>query len=184
MTADNAIAAASRAGTGRNRTAMKWTTGAIAAIATLGLATTAPAIAQYRQEVRNDPARCAAGAGPAVHVTVTGVKAGAGLIRVQSYRGTSADWLKKGRWLARIEAPARRGTMSFCVPLPAAGTYAIAVRHDLNGNGDTDITSDGGGMSNNPSINIFNLGKPSVDRTAIQVGTTPRTIQINMRYMR
>lgn len=173
-----------RAGALRNRTAMKWTTGAIAAAAALGLATTAPAIAQYRQEIRNDPARCAADAGPAVQVTVTGVKAGSGLIRVQSYRGTSADWLKKGRWLARIETPARRGTMTFCVPVPAAGAYAIAVRHDLNGNGDTDITSDGGGMSNNPSINVFNLGKPSIDRTRIQVGDSPRSIQINMRYMR
>jgi len=54
----------------------------------------------------------------------------------------------------------------------------------MNGNGDTDIMSDGGGMSNNPSINVFNLGKPSVDRTRITVGDAPRSIQINMRYMR
>lgn len=163
---------------------MKWMTGALAAAATLGLATAAPAIAQYRQEIRNDPARCAAGAGPAVMVTVSGIKAGAGLVRVQSYRGTAADWMKKGRWLTRMEAPARRGTMSFCVPVPSAGAYAIAVRHDFNGNGETDIMSDGGGMSNNPSINILNLGKPSIDRTRITVGDAVRTIQINMRYMR
>ena len=112
---------------------MKWTTGALATFAALGLASAAPALAQYRQEIRNDPARCASGAGPAVQVTVSGIKSATGLVRVQSYRGTAAEWLKKGRWLARIEAPARRGTMSFCVPLPAAGTYAIAVRHDLNG---------------------------------------------------
>ena len=163
---------------------MKWTTGALTTFAALGLASAAPALAQYRQEIRNDPARCASGAGPAVQVTVSGIKSATGLVRVQSYRGTAAEWLKKGRWLARIEAPARRGTMSFCVPLPAAGTYAIAVRHDLNGNGDTDIMSDGGGMSNNPSINVFNLGRPSVDRTAITVGESVRSIQINMRYMR
>lgn len=184
MTAAQTIAAGRKARAHRNRTAMKWITGMFAAAATFGLAATAPAIAQYRQELRNDPARCASGAGPAVLVTVNGVKAGTGLIRVQSYRGTTADWLKKGRWLARIEAPARRGTMSFCVPLPSSGSYAIAVRHDMNGNGDTDIMSDGGGMSNNPSINVFNLGRPSVDRTRITVGDSPRSIQINMRYMR
>ena len=80
-------------------------------------------------------------------------------------------------------APARNGTMAFCVPLPAAGTYGIAVRHDVNDNGKTDIRSDGGAMSNNPSINIFNLGKPSYKRTAFSVGDAPRTITINMKYM-
>jgi uncharacterized protein (DUF2141 family) len=183
MTAATMIEPGAKAGTARSRSAMKWMTGTAAAIAALGLNTAAPALAQYRQQVRNDPARCAAGAGPAVQVTVTGIKASSGLIRVQSYRGTASEWLKKGHWLARIEAPARRGTMSFCMPVPAAGTYAIAVRHDSNANGETDIMSDGGGMSNNPSINILNLGRPSVDRTAITVGNTVRTIQINMRYM-
>ncbi|HCB79650.1 MAG TPA: hypothetical protein DEP68_12890, partial [Erythrobacter sp.] len=61
----------------------------------------------------------------------------------------------------RMEAPAKAGTMTFCMPVPKPGVYGIAVRHDVNGNGSTDIFKDGGAMSNNPSINIFNLGKPS-----------------------
>src|SRR3546814_6059405 len=74
--------------------------------------------------------------------------------------------------------------MTVCVPLPQAGVYGIAVRHDVNGNGKTDITRDGGGMSNNPSINIFNLGKPSYKKTAFSVGDAPKTISISMKYMR
>ena len=143
----------------------------------------APAAAQYRQEIPNDMRQCAANAGPAIKVTVQGIRAGTGVIRLQSYRAISSEWMEKGRWLHRIEVPARAGTMTFCVPVPAAGTYGIAVRHDVNGNGKTDLTSDGGGMSNNPSINIFNLGKPSYKKTAFSVGDSPRTIAITMKYM-
>jgi uncharacterized protein (DUF2141 family) len=131
--------------------------------------------------IPNDLANCRSG--PSTLVQINGIKASSGKIRVQSYRGTSADWLEKGRWLARIEVPARAGSMTVCVPLPEAGVYGIAVRHDVNGNGKTDISKDGGGMSNNPSINIFNLGKPSYKKTAFSVGDAPRTISISMKYM-
>ena len=149
----------------------------------LALGTAMPALAQYKQEVRNDMRRCTAGEGPAVAVTVDGVKSSAGNVRVQSYRATPDDWLQKGRWLSRIEVPARAGTMTFCVPVPAAGDYALAVRHDVNGNGGTDFMTDGGAMSNNPSINVFNLGKPSVSKTAFRVGKGVTAIRVRMRYL-
>lgn len=137
--------------------------------------------AQYHQEIRNDMAVCR-GSGPAVRVNVSGIKNAQGNVRAQIYRATEADWLQSGRWMYRIEVPAQAGSMSFCLPVPANGSYAVAVRHDVNGNGSTDIRTDGGAMSNNPSINIFNLGRPSVRRTAFDVnGVT--TININMRYM-
>lgn len=154
--------------------------GTALALAVAALAT--PAQAQYRQKIANDMSKCAPGAGPAVKVTVEGVKSSSGVIRVQSYRGTDADWLEKGRWINRVEAPARAGTMTFCMPVPAAGTYAIAVRHDVNGNGKTDLRNDGGAMSNNPSINIFNLGKPSYKKTRFEVGPGVVPITITMRY--
>lgn len=152
------------------------------ALAALGLAALAvPAQAQYRQAIANDPARCR-GEGPAVNVTVSGIKASSGRVRVQLYRATKADWLEKGRWIHRIEAPARAGSMTFCMPVPAAGSFGIAVRHDVNGNGETDLTQDGGGVSNNPSFNVFNLGKPSYDKAAFQVSGV-RSITIAMRYL-
>lgn len=154
----------------------------LASLAMGGLALPVPAAAQYKQEIGNDLARCD-GARPAVRVTVTGISASSGNIRVQTYRGTAAEWLAKGRWLHRIQVPARRGTMTFCLPVSGPGNYAVAVRHDVNGNGETDIRTDGGGMSNNPPINIFNLGKPSVRQTAFTVGEGVKSIQINMRYM-
>lgn len=149
-------------------------------LVSLGLA--APAQAQYGQKITNDAAKCR-GDGPAVRITVNDIKSATGKIRVQLYRGTKADWLASGRWIYRIEVPARAGTMNFCMPVPEPGTYAVAIRHDVNGNGETDLTRDGGGMSNNPSINLFNLGKPSVTKTAFPVGQEVKAITIRMRYM-
>ena len=133
--------------------------------------------------INNDMARCTAGNGPAVIVQVRGVKEAAGRIRVQSYPATGGAWLAKGRWINRVEARANTGAMSFCVPVPAAGNYGIAVRHDRNANGKTDISKDGGGFSNNPSINILNLGKPSVGKVSFYAGTGVTRITINLKYL-
>ena len=138
--------------------------------------------AQNRQTIAHNPAQCAAGAGPSVMVTINGVSQSRGTMRIQSYRATDRDWLGKGRWINRIELPARAGTMRVCMPLPASGHYGIAVRHDLNDNGKTDLSTDGGAMSNNPSINIFNLGKPSYKKTAFSVGNGVTAITITMKY--
>lgn len=144
-----------------------------------------PAWAQ-RQEIGNDLNRCAASAsGPAVLVDVRGFSEPSGNVRVQSYPATKAAWLTKGEWLDRIETAVRPhgGAMRFCMPVPEPGKYGIAVRHDVNGNGKTDLSKDGGGFSNNPSINIFNLGKPSVNKAAFYAGPGVTKITINLRYM-
>ncbi len=154
----------------------------LAAAGAFSLSAPATAQGEYRQQISNDMRKCAPGKGPAVRVTVSGVKSSAGKVRVQVYRGTKADWLESGRWLNRIEVPARKGTMTFCMPVPASGSYAIAARHDANGNGKTDIREDGGAMSRNPSINIFNLGKPSVSKTRFETGSGVSRISVQMKY--
>jgi len=144
-----------------------------------------PALA-HGQEIPNDLSRCAAEAkGPAVLVDVRGFAAATGKVRVQSYPATREAWLTKGAWLARIESGVKPsgGAMRFCVPVPAPGKYGIAVRHDRDGNGKTDISRDGGGFSNNPSISIFNLGKPGVEKAAFYAGPGVTKITINLRYM-
>lgn len=152
---------------------------AFAAAAALAMTGTASA----GSVISNDMSRCGAGQGPAVKIVVTGIKGSSGKVRVQSYPATKAAWLTKGRWLHRVESGARAGSMSFCLPVAAVGNYAVAVRHDKNGNGSTDISSDGGGFSNNPSINILNLGKPSVGKVSFYAGSGVTTITVNMKYM-
>lgn len=139
--------------------------------------------ATANQELTNDLSQCAPGKGPAVLVNVRGIKESSGKIRVQSYPATSGAWLSKGRWLHRVEGRASAGSVNICIPVPSEGTYGIAVRHDLNGNGKTDITQDGGGFSNNPSISILNLGKPSVKKVAFEAGPGITRITVNLKYM-
>ena len=145
--------------------------------------TAAAPSAAFQREISNDLARCNAGTGPALLVTLTGVKASSGKIRVQTYRATKGEWMEKGKWLSRIEVAAKAGSMSFCLPVPEAGTYGVAVRHDVNGNGKTDFSDDGGGMSNDPSINIFNLGKPSYTKVGVAVRNEVKSIRITMKYL-
>jgi len=152
------------------------------AAAAIALGLSAPAGAQFRNEIPHSVTPCQ-GSGPAVWIHVTGVEGNNGTMRIQLYPGTSADWLETGRWLNRIEVPARNGAMQICMPVPRPGSYAIAIRHDKNNNGRTDITSDGGGMSNNPSINIFNLGKPGIDKTRFSIGREVLPMTIRMRYL-
>ena len=149
-------------------------------IAVVALASTA---ASAGTATTNDMSRCSDGSGPAVLVNVRGVKEASGRIRIQSYPATSGAWLAKGRWINRIESRASAGSMSFCVPVPAAGNYGNAVRHDRNAKGKTDISQDGGGFSNNPSINILNLGKPAVNKVSFYAGTGVTKITINLKYM-
>jgi uncharacterized protein (DUF2141 family) len=148
----------------------------------LVLTATAPSAA-FQREISNDLARCNSGTGPALLVTVTGVKASSGKMRVQTYRANKAEWMEKGKWLHRIEVVAKAGSMSFCLPVPEAGTYGVAVRHDVNGNGKTDFSDDGGGISNDPSINIFNLGKPSYTKVGVAVRGEVKSIRITMKYL-
>jgi uncharacterized protein (DUF2141 family) len=151
----------------------------LAAVALLAIAGSA----QAGSVVSNDMSKCGAGAGPAIQVNVRGIKGTTGKIRVQNYPATQSAWLAKGRWLHRMEARASAASLNFCVPLTASGKYAIAVRHDKNGNGKTDISSDGGGFSNNPSINVLNLGKPAVGKVAFSAGPGVTTITVNLKYM-
>lgn len=158
---------------------------ALGLMSATALIAASPALA-HGQEIANDLERCGASArGPAVLVDVRGFAANSGTVRVQSYPATRAAWLAKGEWLNRIDTAVRPagGAMRFCVPVPQPGKYGIAVRHDRDGNGKTDISRDGGGFSNNPSISLFNLGKPGVEKAAFYAGPGVTKITINLKYM-
>jgi uncharacterized protein (DUF2141 family) len=154
----------------------------LAALLATSLAAVPAQAQRYQQELRHSVVPCQ-GSGPAVMVNLSGVSASSGTIRAQLYLANADDWLERGRWLNRIELPARAGSMSICIPVPAAGEYAIAIRHDVNDNGETDIRTDGGAMSNNPSINIFNLGRPSINRTRFTIGREVLPMALRMRYL-
>lgn len=128
---------------------------------------------------------CAAGQ-PAMLVHVVGFKARTGVVRVQSYGGDPDHYFDKGSYLKRIElrVPAA-GALDVCVPVPAPGRYAVSVRHDIDGDAHTG-RSDGGGMSGNPRLSLFDLmfkRKPAPDQVAVAVGHGVRVVPVVLNYL-
>ena len=143
------------------------------------LAIAAPATADPREASANDPT-CREGGKPAVLVRVSGLKNGAGKVRVQAYGPGAAKHLKKGGWAGRVDVPlGGRRSVDICLPLPAAGQYSVAVRHDSNANHKSDW-NDGAGFSRNPKLSL--LGRPSFGQTAIPVKAGPTRINVVLNY--
>jgi uncharacterized protein (DUF2141 family) len=139
----------------------------------------------YARSGPNDMSLCAPGKGPAVRIAVSGLKSGEGNLFVRAYPARSSDWLKSKRYVMRVDATPREGSMTVCIPLPAPGDYAIAVQHDANGNRKTDISTDGAGMSNNPKINkILGIPRPpSVDKARFNAGEGVTRMAIAIQYL-
>ncbi len=90
-----------------------------------------------------------------MQITVVGVREARGTITVDVHDDDPAKFLKSGGKLARIRVPAQQGETSFCVTVPKAGVYALALYHDRNANTKLDknfigLPSEPFGLSNNP----------------------------------
>ena len=137
------------------------------------------ASADPRETSPNDPT-CRIGGKPALMVHVTGLKNGAGKVRVQAYGPGAAKHLAKGGWAGRVDYPlGGRREANICLPLPRAGAYSVAVRHDSNANRKSDM-NDGAGFSRNPKLSL--LGRPSFGETAVRVGNGPTRVNVVMNY--
>jgi uncharacterized protein (DUF2141 family) len=152
----------------------------IAGALTAGLLLAAqPAAAQAA--VGPDAAACNAGSGQtAVLVNVKGFRAATGSVRVVVYSGDPAEFLERGKSVRRVDLPVSATDMPVCVALPGPGRYAIAVRHDQDGNGQTGW-SDGGGFSNNPRVALPNP-RPRHEDVAIDVRPGVQPIEVVMNY--
>jgi uncharacterized protein (DUF2141 family) len=135
------------------------------------------------QALGPDAAACRAG-GNGILVSVDGFRARTGNIRVALYGSNPAQFLARGATLRKINVPvSRAGPMQICVAVPQAGRYAVAVRHDVDGDNARGDWSDGGGFSRNPRISMMHL-KPSYDSVAISAGrgVTPVRVVLNYRF--
>ena len=152
-------------------------------VAAAAMALTIPSYAATAQALGPGSAVCAAN-GSAVLVNIAGLKARTGTIRVNLYANNSKTYLEKGKYLQRVEvAVPKSGNVAVCLPVKA-GTYAISVRHDRNGNHKSDM-SDGGGFSGNPKVSVMDAvlkRKPSLGKTAFSVGNDTKQITVTMRY--
>lgn len=128
-----------------------------------------------------DAPACAAGQ-PSLLVHVVGFKEGTGTLKLSLYGSDPAGYLKKQGRLRRVKVPvASRSPIDVCIAVPAPGRYAVAVHHDLNGNGEKD-RHDGGGYSNNPNVSLINM-RPPFSQTAVSVGQSPARVGVRLLYI-
>lgn len=127
-----------------------------------------PPAAGAQAAVGPEASACRASAGQsAILVNVTGLRRPTGFLRVQVHGDDAATWLGDKTHLKRIEVPVTATNMPVCVRVPGPGRYAVAVRHDEDG--DRKLTRrDGGGFSGNPRLSVVNL-RPSYQQSAFVV---------------
>jgi len=155
-----------------------------AALASLALSGAAFAFAAPASAQLGPDAAACRGNGQAVLVTVDGFRQRTGNIRVAIYGSDPRLFLARGQTLRKINVPVTgAGPMRICVALPGPGRYAVAVRHDVNGNNARGDWSDGAGFSRNPRISLTNL-RPNYNNVAINVGrgVTPVSVVLNYRF--
>ena len=154
------------------------TKAALTGLAVAGAAFMLPAPASA--QLGADAAVCRSG-GQAVLVTVDGFRARTGNVRVAIYGSDPRLFLARGQTLRKINVPVTAGgPMRICVALPGPGRYAVAVRHDVNGNNRSDW-SDGGGFSRNPRVSLTNL-RPNYNNVAINVGRGVTGVGVVLNY--
>ena len=73
-------------------------------------------------------------------VSVKNVKDARGTITLDLHNDDPEKFLKSGAKLARLRVPAVAGELKICVPVEAAGVYAIALYQDRDGNQKLDKT--------------------------------------------
>ncbi len=137
-----------------------------------------------------EDAACRAGeAGPALRVTVLGLKDRAGQLRIELYPANEQDFLAPdkeliaaGKLFKRVDAavPAS-GNPGLCIRAPGPGVYAVAVLHDRDGNGKFGVMRDGIGV---PGPERLGRRRPPVDKATVSIGSGVTTRTVTMQYLR
>jgi uncharacterized protein (DUF2141 family) len=134
-----------------------------------------------------DAAQCNTGDGPALLVRVSGFKNRNGTVRVRTFAGNmQSSWFDKKRALRRVlvDLP-DSGVVDVCVAVPRAGPFVVDVRHDINGNKDSD-RSDGAGVSGNPNVSVFDFfigKKPPASKVVVNATAGVTVVPITMKYI-
>lgn len=137
-----------------------------------------------------EAAACSANeSGPALMLAIEGLKDRKGLLRVELYPATEADFLapdfklvNAGKTFGRVDIePIPAGVVNICVKVPRPGRFALSVLHDRDRNLKLGIWGDGAGFPN-----TLKLGrtKPSVAMGTVLAGAGLTKVGIRMQYLR
>lgn len=126
--------------------------------------------------------------GPAVIITVVGLKDRQGNLRAELYPDNDKDFLQDdnilvnaGKTFRRVEMPVpATGAVTLCIRTPGPGSYTISLLHDRDRNRKFGLSTDGVGFPNNPKLGL-SKPKASAARVATTAGITEISIRLNYR---
>lgn len=126
--------------------------------------------------------------GPALLITVAGLKDRKGIVRAELYPSNDEDFLQddnvlvsRGKTFRRaVEAVPATGPVALCIRVPAPGRYALSVIHDRNGGGAFSLSRDGVGFAGNPRLRL-SRPKAAAATVVAGAGLTPTTVVMNYR---
>ena len=146
----------------------------------LGALALAAVAAPAGAQLGADAGACRSGQ-PSILVNVIGLSQRTGNVRVALY-GNPSTFLERGQTMRKINVPVTAGgPMRVCIAVPRPGRYAIAVRHDVDGDNARGDWSDGGGFSRNPRVSLLHL-RPSFDAVAVNVGQGVLGVNVVLNY--
>ncbi len=132
--------------------------------------------------------QCRAGeTGPAVIVTVVGLKDRKGQLRAELYPDNDEDFLEDdnilinaGKTFRRVETSLpQSGVVTLCIRTPGPGPYTMSLLHDRDANRKFGLSSDGVGFPGNPKLG---LSKPKAAAARFQTGNGLTMISIRLNY--
>ncbi len=135
-----------------------------------------------------DAAACAEG-GPAVLVTVVGLKDRTGELKLELYPPDEQDFLKddrdllkQGKLFRRVRAPVPpAGNPEICIRVPRPGRYALLFTHNRDGRNKFSIWSDGAGFASNQRLG---RSRPKVGQAIVEVPAGVARVTIRAQYLR
>lgn len=126
--------------------------------------------------------------GPALLISVVGLKDRSGNLKLEVYPSNDADFLaddnvliNAGKVFRRVEvAIPAQGTPQLCIRVPGPGPYSVALMHDRNANRKFNWTIDGIGFPGNPRLG-WSKPKAAATRIIAGPGITRGAITLNYR---
>lgn len=149
----------------------------------------ADAAVRSSPELGKAEGRCRPGEpGPAIVVSVAGLKDRQGRLKLEVYPDNDDDFLAddnvlvgQGKVFRRVETSVpQSGVPSLCIRVPRAGPYAVSLLHDRDSNRKFGLSVDGIGFSGNPRLGMAKPRATAVRMTA-GPGRTETRIVVNYR---
>jgi uncharacterized protein (DUF2141 family) len=155
--------------------------GAFPLVAAAAIIPSTPDLGKAEGECRpNEP-------GPALLVTVIGLKDRMGNLKLEVYPANDHDFLRddnilvsEGKVFRRVEEPVPSSDpVELCIRVPGPGPYSVMLLHDRDRNHKFGWSEDGVGFAGNPKLG---LSKPKAARAQVIAGSGLTRLSIILNY--